>query len=73
MYLLKRLFVGFWVSRRASPFGVAPVQVFFASSPCVASASSYHFTSSAPPCWRSAFSQLVGWVAPATQHGPACI
>jgi len=31
VYLLKRLFVGFWISRRASPFGAAPVFSFFAS------------------------------------------
>src|SRR5690606_25288305 len=45
IYLLKRLFVGFWVSRRASPFGAAPVFSFFASS--------------APPPWHTAFSRLV--------------
>ncbi|MFC4473053.1 DUF1010 domain-containing protein [Comamonas denitrificans] len=44
MYLLKRLFVGFWVSCRAAPFGAAPVLSFFASS--------------APPPWRSAFSRF---------------
>ena len=32
--------------------------VFFASSPCVASASSYHFCSAVPLRWRRAFSQL---------------
>ena len=42
--LLKRLSVGFWVSRRALPFGAAPVFSFFASS--------------APPRWRSAFSRF---------------
>ena len=44
VYLLKRLFVGFLVSCRASPFGAAPVFSFFASS--------------APPPWRSAFSRF---------------
>ena len=44
IYLLKRLFVGFWVSRRALPFGAAPVFSFFASS--------------APPRWRTAFSRF---------------
>ncbi len=44
IYLFKRLFVGFWVSRRAAPFGAAPVLSFFASS--------------APPPWRSAFSRF---------------
>ena len=58
VYLLKRLFVGFGVSRRASPFGAAPVQVFLASSPCAASATSYHFSSIAPPPWRCAFSRF---------------
>ena len=48
----------FGVSCRASPFGAAPIQVFLASSPCAASASSYHFSSSASPPWRSAFSQF---------------
>ena len=33
-------------------------QAFLASSPCAASASSYHFSSSASPPWRSAFSQF---------------
>ncbi|MDD3016970.1 MAG: DUF1010 domain-containing protein [Comamonas sp.] len=33
--------------------------VFWASSPCVASASSYRFASAAPPRWRCAFSQFV--------------
>jgi len=31
---------------------------FLASSPCVASATSYHFVSAALPRWRSAFSQF---------------
>ena len=55
IYLFKRLFVGFWVFRRASPWGAAPVQAFLASSPCAASATSYHFSSSASPPWRTAF------------------
>ncbi|WP_106701890.1 DUF1010 domain-containing protein [Ottowia oryzae] len=33
--------------------------VFLASSPCVASASSYCFRSAAPPRWRCAFSRFV--------------
>ncbi|MBN8558252.1 MAG: DUF1010 domain-containing protein [Burkholderiales bacterium] len=33
-------------------------QTFLASGPCVASASSYHFSCVAPPRWRSAFSQF---------------
>ena len=43
---------------RASPWGAVPVQVFLASSPCAASASSYHFSSSASPPWRTAFSRF---------------
>ena len=31
-------------------------QAFFASSPCAASVTSYHFSSSASPPWRTAFS-----------------
>ncbi|WP_312784393.1 DUF1010 domain-containing protein [Acidovorax temperans] len=34
-------------------------QVFLASGPCTASASSYYFSSAAQPRWRCAFSQLV--------------
>ena len=33
-------------------------QAFLASSPCAASASSYHFSSIAPPLWRCAFSRF---------------
>ena len=65
IYFLKRLFVGFWVSCRTSPFGAAPIQVFLASSPCAASASSYHFSSSASPRWRTAFSRF----APVVKFG----
>ena len=38
--------------------GLHRFPVFLASSPCVASASSYRFTSAVPPQWRSAFSQF---------------
>jgi len=44
IYLLKRLFVGFWISRRAAPFGTAPVFSFFASI--------------ASPPWRTVFSRF---------------
>ena len=44
IYLLKRLFVGFWVSRRALPLGAAPVFSFFASI--------------VPPRWHNVFSQF---------------
>ncbi|MBN9331816.1 DUF1010 domain-containing protein [Comamonas sp.] len=33
-------------------------QVFLATSPCTAGASSYHFASIAPPRWHFAFSQF---------------
>ncbi|WP_453934613.1 DUF1010 domain-containing protein [Acidovorax temperans] len=33
-------------------------QAFLASSPCAASATSYHFASIAPPPWRTAFSRF---------------
>ena len=33
-------------------------QAFLASSACAVRATSYHFSSSAPPPWRSAFSQF---------------
>ena len=58
IYLLKRLSAGFFVVCRASPWGAVPVQAFLASSPCAASASSYHFSSSASPPWRTAFSRF---------------
>jgi len=32
---------------------------FLAAGPCVESATSYHFVSTAPPRWRSAFPQFV--------------
>ena len=44
IYFLERLFVGFWVSCRAAPFGAAPVFSFFARI--------------APPPWHTAFSQF---------------
>ena len=33
-------------------------QAFLASSTCAVSANSYHFASTAPPHWRSAFSRV---------------
>ncbi|WP_404301151.1 DUF1010 domain-containing protein [Alicycliphilus denitrificans] len=39
--------------------GLRRFPVFLASSPCVASASSYRFRSVALPRWRCAFSQFV--------------
>ncbi|MET6012335.1 DUF1010 domain-containing protein [Klebsiella pneumoniae] len=43
---------------RASPAWAAQVFSLLASSPCVASASSYRFCSAVPPRWRSVFSRL---------------
>jgi hypothetical protein len=46
--------------------------VFWASSPCVASASSYRFASAAPPRWRCAFSRfvpVVKWEFPVLASG----
>ena len=40
-------------------------QAFLACSPCAASATSYHFSSSASPPWRTAFS----WFAPVVNLG----
>nr|UPG20939.1 DUF1010 domain-containing protein [Klebsiella pneumoniae] len=40
---------------RASPAWAAQVSRLFASSPCVASASSYRFCSAVPPRWRKRF------------------
>ena len=61
---------------RVHPLGVWPCvglrlqslrqfQVFLASSPCAASATSYHFSSSASPRWRTVFS----WFAPIVNLG----
>ena len=43
IYLFKRLFVGFWVSCRASPFGAAPVSNIFCKH-CAASVAHCFFT-----------------------------
>ena len=39
-------------------WAVCQFQVFLASSPCAASATSYHFSSSVSPPWRTAFSRF---------------
>jgi hypothetical protein len=52
-----------WVFCRVPGFACGVVrqfQAFLASSPCAENASSYHFSSSASPPWRTAFS----WFAP---------
>ena len=43
---------------RAVGVALGKLLVFLASSPCAASATSYHFASIAPPPWRRAFSQF---------------
>ena len=45
--------------------GLRQFQAFLASSPCAASATSYHFSSSASPRWRTVFS----WFAPIVNLG----
>ena len=68
LYLAHALFTGIYFLKRY-PLGFLPCaglrlgvlrqfQAFLASSPCVASATSYHFASIAPPPWRRAFSQF---------------
>ena len=49
---------GFWRSAGLRLRSLRQVQAFLASSPCAASATSYHFASIAPPPWRRAFSQF---------------
>ena len=50
--------LGVWRSLGLRLRGLRQFQAFLASSPCAASATSYHFTSIAPPPWRRAFSQF---------------
>ena len=47
---------GFWRSAGLRLGVLRQFQAFLASSPCAASATSYHFASIAPPPWRRAFS-----------------
>jgi len=49
---------GFWRCARLRLHSLRQFSAFLAAGPCVASASSYHFASVAPPRWRSAFSQF---------------
>ena len=73
--LLKRLSVGFFAVCRASPWGFAPFQAFLASSPCAASAISYHFASISSLPWRSAFSRfapVVNFGFPVLSSGSNC-
>ena len=58
VYLLKRLSAGFLPCAGLRLWALRQFQAFLASSPCAASASSYHFSSSASPPWRCAFSRF---------------
>ena len=51
--------LGAWRSLGLRLRGLRQFQAFLASSPCAASATSYHFSSIALPWWRSAFSRFV--------------
>ena len=65
VYLLKRLFAGFLPCAGLRLGALRCFQAFLASSPCAASATSYHFSSSASPRWRTVFS----WFAPIVNLG----
>ena len=54
--------LGFWRCAGLRLHSLRRFQVFLASSPCAASASSYHFASSASPPWRTAFSRFASVV-----------
>ena len=58
IYFLKRLFAGFLPCAGLRLGALRCFQAFLASSPCAASATSYHFSSSASPPWRTAFSRF---------------
>ena len=57
--------LGFWFLAGLRLLVLRQFQAFLASSPCAASATSYHFSSSASPPWRTAFS----WFAPIVNLG----
>ena len=57
--------LGVWHSLGLRLRGLRQFQAFLASSPCAASATSYHFSSSASPRWRTVFS----WFAPIVNLG----
>ena len=65
IYFLKRLFAGFLPCAGLRLGALRCFQAFLASSPCAASATSYHFSSSASPRWRTVFS----WFAPIVNLG----
>ena len=58
IYLFERLSAGFLPCAGLRLWAVRQFQAFLASSPCAASATSYHFSSVALPRWRTAFSQF---------------
>ena len=58
IHLLKHLSAGFLPCAGLRLWAVCQFQVFLASSPCAASATSYHFSSSVSPPWRTAFSRF---------------
>jgi hypothetical protein len=58
IHLLKHLSAGFLPCAGLRLGVLRQFQAFLASSPCAASATSYHFASIAPPPWRRAFSQF---------------
>ena len=58
IHLLKHLSAGFLPCAGLRLGVLRQFQAFLASSPCAASASSYHFSSSASPPWRTAFSRF---------------
>ena len=55
IHLLKHLSAGFLPCAGLRLGVLRQFQAFLASSPCAASATSYHFASIAPPPWRRAF------------------
>ena len=58
IHLLKHLSAGFLPCAGLRLGVLRQFQAFLSSSPCAASATSYHFASIAPPPWRRAFSQF---------------
>ena len=50
--------LGFWRCAGLRLSALRRFQAFLASSPCAASATSYHFSSSVSPPWRTAFSRF---------------
>ena len=75
IYFLKRLFAGFLPFAGLRLWALRQFQAFLASSACAACASSYRFTSTAPPPWHSAFlrfAPVVNLGFPVLASGPNC-